>query len=171
MWGIKLGVYNTVKDTRDQLIHMQLFLVVIILMVTYSIVVSLPTKTLAYHDRLLLICKHVYLCGKIPGGVIYLLSGVYCPNSIYEIFLICIFRERISLINSRVVLTSYLYAILNKVVVAVHKCERTNDNRWCDYFYLLCFYEKCELGYVKGGEVKPLESLIYLSIWGGGEAA
>ena len=32
-------------------------------------------------------------------------------------------------------------AVLKKVVLAMHKCERNKDNRWFDYVDKLCCYE------------------------------
>ena len=43
MGGIKLGADNKVTDTADQFIHMRLFLVVNIRLMTYAVVVYLPT--------------------------------------------------------------------------------------------------------------------------------
>ena len=76
MGGIKLGADNKVTDTADQFIHMRFFLVVNIRLMTYAVVVYLPTYTLAIHNRLLLSYKHGHLWGKRSGGVICLLSGV-----------------------------------------------------------------------------------------------
>ena len=44
VWGIQLGADKKVTDTVDQFIHMRLFLVVNILLLTYSVVIYLPTK-------------------------------------------------------------------------------------------------------------------------------
>ena len=43
MGGIKLGADNKVTDTADQFICMRLFLVVNIRLMTYAVVVYLPT--------------------------------------------------------------------------------------------------------------------------------
>ena len=43
MGGMKLGADNKVTDTADQFIHMRLFIVVNIRLMTYAVVVYLPT--------------------------------------------------------------------------------------------------------------------------------
>ena len=43
MWGIKLGADKKVTYTADQFIHMRLFIVVNIPLMTYYVVVYFPT--------------------------------------------------------------------------------------------------------------------------------
>ena len=85
MWGINMEDDEEVTDTADSFIHMRLFIVVNIQMMTYYVVVYLPTYTLSTHYRLLLIFEHGHLWGNSSGGVICLLSGVSHPTDVYEI--------------------------------------------------------------------------------------
>ena len=55
---IKLGDDNKVTDIADQFVHTRLFLMVNIRLMTYAVVVYLPTQTLSTHNRLLLSFNH-----------------------------------------------------------------------------------------------------------------
>ena len=119
MWGVKLGYDNKVTYTMNQRIHMKLFSVLIILLVTYYVVVLLPNLDLTRNYRLLLISKHGHSSDKYLGGVIYLLSGVFFPTGVYEISLMCCLWECITLINRRVFMASYLYMSLQGTMVVM----------------------------------------------------
>ena len=48
------------------------------------------------------------------------------------------------------------YAVLKKVVIAMHKCKHPKDNRWFDYVDKLCCYEIVSQVRLKGQRLNPL---------------